>query len=156
MQKIKILINGEWKSGWARPGQTLLDFLQKELFHTEVKRGCERGDCGACTVIMNDTAVDSCLILALQANGATITTARGLGTPDNMHPLQKAFAEKGAIQCGFCTPGMILAAQALLNRNQNPSREEIKRGLSGNLCRCTGYEQIIDAVERAAKQLSGV
>lgn len=154
MQKIKVCINGKWESGWARPGQTLLDFLRKELFHTEVKRGCERGDCGACTVIMNDVAVNSCLVMAFQADGAVVTTARGLGTSLKMHILQKAFAQKGAIQCGFCTPGMILSALALLNENQNPTREEIKRGLSGNLCRCTGYEQIIAAVESAAKELS--
>jgi carbon-monoxide dehydrogenase small subunit len=154
MQEIKVNLNGVWKTGRTRPGQTLLDFLRKELFCTEVKRGCERGDCGACTVIMNGELVDSCLVLALQADGAFIITSRGLGTKEKMDPVQKSFYETAGIQCGFCAPGMVLSAKALLEKNKNPSRDEIKRGLSGNLCRCTGYKKIIEAVENAAKLLS--
>lgn len=153
MPEIRVKINEEWRTGIAKPGQTLLDFLRKELFCTEVKHGCGRGDCGACTVIMNGQAVDSCLVLALQAEGADIVTAKGLGTKKHLHPLQKAFIEKGALQCGFCTPGMIVAAKALLDKNRNPGREEIKRGLSGNLCRCTGYKKIEEAVAAAALEM---
>ena len=153
MPEIRVKINEEWRTGIAKPGQTLLDFLRKELFCTEVKHGCGRGDCGACTVIMNGQAVDSCLVLALQAEGADIVTAKGLGTKKHLNPLQKAFIEKGALQCGFCTPGMIVAAKALLDKNRNPGREEIKRGLSGNLCRCTGYKKIEEAVAAAALEM---
>jgi len=154
MPEIKIKVNGEWRTGKAWPGQTLLDFLRKQLFCTEVKNGCGRGDCGACTVIMNGLAINSCLVLSLQAEGAEIVTAKGLGTKEHLHPIQESFIEKGALQCGFCTPGMILAAKALLDKVKNPSREEIKRGLSGNLCRCTGYKKIEEAVEDTAKRMS--
>ena len=153
MPEIRVKVNEEWRTGIAKPGQTLLDFLRKELFCTEVKHGCGRGDCGACTVIMNGQAVDSCLVLALQAEGADIVTAKGLGTKKHLHPLQKAFIEKGALQCGFCTPGIIVAAKSLLDKNRNPDREEIKRGLSGNLCRCTGYKKIEEAVAAAALEM---
>jgi len=153
-KKIKLKVNGVWKYGWAQAGQSLLDFLRKDLFCTEVKHGCGRGDCGACTIIMDGKAVNSCLVLALQAEDTTILTSKGLGTKENLHPLQRAFIKKGAIQCGFCTPGMILAAKALLDKNKNPSREEIQRGLSGNLCRCTGYKKIVDAVESAAQEMT--
>ena len=155
MQEIKINVNGVWRKGRTRPGQTLLDFLRKVLYCTEVKRGCERGDCGACTVIMNGELVDSCLVLALQAEGASIITSKGLGTKEKMDPVQKALYERAGIQCGFCAPGMVLSAKDLLEKNKNPHREEIKRGLSGNLCRCTGYKKIIDAVEHAARSMSG-
>lgn len=155
MKQIRLQINGVWRTGWANPGQTLLDFLRNELNCTEVKQGCGKGDCGACTVIMNGVSIDSCLTLALQAEGAKVLTAKGLGTKENPHPLQKAFVEKGAFQCGFCTPGMILSAKALLDRNPNPSREEIRRGLSGNICRCTGYRKIEEAVASASELPSG-
>ena len=154
MPEIKVNVNGVWRTGRARAGQTLLDFLRKELFCTEVKRGCERGDCGACTVIMNGELVDSCLVLALQAEGALIITSKGLGTQKKMDQVQKSFYEVAGIQCGFCAPGMVLSAKVLLEKNKNPSRGEIKRGLSGNLCRCTGYQKLIDAVEHAAKAMS--
>ncbi|MCK4823274.1 (2Fe-2S)-binding protein, partial [bacterium] len=147
MPEIRVKVNEEWRTGIAKPGQTLLDFLRKELFCTEVKHGCGRGDCGACTVIMNGQAVDSCLVLALQAEGADIVTAKGLGTKKHLHPLQKAFIEKGALQCGFCTPGMIMAAVALIDRNPEPSRDEILAALGGNLCRCGSYNRIIRAIE---------
>ncbi|MFQ6112093.1 MAG: (2Fe-2S)-binding protein [Nitrospinota bacterium] len=127
--------------------------LKRELGYTEVKNGCEKGDCGACTVLLDGRAVNACLVLAVQAQGREVMTVRGLGTVDNLHPLQKNFIELGAIQCGFCTPGMLLAAKALLDENPSPSREDIKVGISGNLCRCTGYVKIIDAIEATAAEL---
>ena len=154
MPEIKMKVNDTWRKGTAKPGQSLLDFLRKELHCTEVKLGCGRGDCGACTVIMNGQVVDSCLILALQADGASIVTAKGIGTREHLHPIQRSFMEKGALQCGFCTPGMVVAAKALLDKKGNPTRDEIKRGLSGNLCRCTGYKKIEEAVEAAAKEMA--
>jgi aerobic carbon-monoxide dehydrogenase small subunit len=150
MRQIGITLNGIKRTGGAAPGQTLLEFLREELHCTEVKHGCGRGDCGACSVIMNGQLVDSCLVLALQAEGADILTAAGLGTREQPDPLQQAFIERGAVQCGFCTPGMVLAAKALLDAVPDPSDEEIRRGLSGNLCRCTGYKKIIEAVRDAA------
>jgi carbon-monoxide dehydrogenase small subunit len=149
--EIRVQINGTWRTGWSTPGQTLLDFLRKELNCTEVKQGCGKGDCGACTVLLNGQAVDACLMLALQAEGSSIITAKGLGSKENPHPLQKSFVETGAFQCGFCTPGMILSAKALLDQNPHPTREEIRRGLSGNLCRCTGYRKIEEAVVAAVE-----
>jgi aerobic carbon-monoxide dehydrogenase small subunit len=134
------------------PAETsLLDFLRANNF-IEVKRGCGKGDCGACTVILNGRATLSCITPVLQAQGARVYTVKSLGTWDAMHPLQKAFAEKGAVQCGFCTPGMLMSAKALLDANPHPSREEIREGLSGNLCRCTGYHKIVEAVEQASRE----
>jgi len=155
MPEIKLKVNNVWRKGTAKPGQSLLDFLRKEFYCTEVKEGCGRGDCGACSVIMDNQIVDSCLVLALQADGASIVTAKGIGTRENPHPIQKAFMEKGALQCGFCTPGMVVAAKALLDKKGRPTRDEIKRGLSGNLCRCTGYKKIEEAVEAAAREITG-
>lgn len=154
MKQIRLQVNGVWRTGWANPGQTLLDFLRNGLNCTEVKQGCGKGDCGACTVIMNGVSIDSCLTLALQAEDAKILTAKGLGTKDNPHPLQEAFVEKGAFQCGFCTPGMIVSAKALLDKNPKPNRDEIRRGLSGNICRCTGYRKIEEAVTSASERSS--
>ncbi|MCX5971883.1 MAG: (2Fe-2S)-binding protein [Coprothermobacterota bacterium] len=151
---MRLQINEAWRTGWANPGQTLLDFLRNELNCTEVKQGCGKGDCGACTVMMNGVSIDSCLTLALQAEGAKILTAKGLGTKDNPHPLQEAFVEKGAFQCGFCTPGMIISAKALLDKTPKPNRDEIRRGLSGNICRCTGYKKIEEAVTSASERSS--
>ncbi len=131
---------------------TLLHAL-RELGFVEVKNGCEKGDCGSCTVIMDGRTVNACLVLAVQAAGREITTVRGLGTADNLHPLQKNFVEKGAVQCGFCTPGMLLSAKSLLDENPHPSREEINEGISGNLCRCTGYSRIAEAIEAAAEEM---
>jgi carbon-monoxide dehydrogenase small subunit len=129
---------------------TLLDFLREQGF-IEVKRGCDKGDCGACTVIMDGKAILSCITLALQADGAKIYTVKSLGTWERMHPLQQAFVDYEALQCGFCTPGMLLAAKALLDANPRPTREQIREAISGNLCRCTGYQKIVDAVEAVAK-----
>ena len=129
---------------------TLLDFLREQGF-IEVKRGCDKGDCGACTVIMDGKAILSCITLALQADGAKIYTVKSLGTWERMHPLQQAFVDYEALQCGFCTPGMLLSAKALLDSNPRPTREQIREAISGNLCRCTGYQKIVDAVEAVAK-----
>ncbi|MEW6523020.1 MAG: (2Fe-2S)-binding protein [Bacillota bacterium] len=147
-------VNGESKSARVPAEITLLEFIRDVLGLKGTKEGCGEGDCGACTVLMDGQPVNSCLILALQAQGAEILTIEGLGTPGQLHPLQEAFVAAGAVQCGYCTPGMLLSAKALLDRNAHPSREEIRTALSGNLCRCTGYQKIISAVEQAATRLA--
>ena len=129
---------------------TLLDFLREELGMKGTKKGCDSGQCGACTVIMDGKPINACLVLATQADGKEILTIEGLSSGKRLHPLQEAFAEEGAVQCGFCTPGMILSAKALLDDKKDPSEEEIREALSGNLCRCTGYVKIIKAVQKAA------
>jgi carbon-monoxide dehydrogenase small subunit len=129
---------------------TLLDFLRDQGF-IEVKRGCDKGDCGACTVLMDGRAILSCITLALQADGARIYTVKSLGTADRMHPLQKAFVDLEALQCGFCTPGVLLSAKALLDSYPKPTRAQIREAISGNLCRCTGYQKIVDAIEAVSK-----
>ena len=150
---IQCKVNGEKVQAEFPAHVTLLHAL-RELGYLEVKNGCEKGDCGSCTVIMDGRTVNACLVLAVQADGREITTVRGLGTVDDLHPLQKHFVEKGAVQCGFCTPGMLLSAKFLLDENPNPSREDIDEGISGNLCRCTGYNKITEAIEATAKELS--
>jgi carbon-monoxide dehydrogenase small subunit len=147
---IAVTVNGQPVSARIPAETTLLDFLRDQGF-IEVKRGCDKGDCGACTVIMDGKAILSCLTLALQADGSRVSTVKSLGTWERMHPLQKAFVEYEALQCGFCTPGMLLAAKALLDRNPHPTREQIREAISGNLCRCTGYQKIVDAIEAVAK-----
>ncbi|MCP4332098.1 MAG: (2Fe-2S)-binding protein [Aestuariibacter sp.] len=132
--------------------RTLLEALRHEGF-VEIKCGCEKGDCGACAVLLDGEPVDSCLTLAWHADGREVTTIKGIGQPENADPLQKSFIETGASQCGYCTPGMIIAAKSLLKKNPNPSLDDIKRGLSGNLCRCTGYTRIFEAVQLAAEEL---
>lgn len=131
----------------------LVDLLRDKLELTGAKVGCREGQCGACTVLLDGKAVNSCLILALSIEGAEITTIEGLGAGGKIHPLQKAFIEEGAVQCGYCTPGMILSAKSLLEREADPSEEQIKIALSGNLCRCTGYSKIIKAVQKAARYM---
>lgn len=148
---IQLTINDKEYEVAVEPNQTLTDMLRYELGLTGTKKGCEVGDCGSCTVIMDGIPVNSCLVLAMQANGRKITTIEGLETEKGMHPIQKAFVEKGAIQCGFCTPGMILSTKSLLDKNPNPTEEEIRTGISGNLCRCTGYQKIVDAVKSVGK-----
>jgi carbon-monoxide dehydrogenase small subunit len=132
---------------------TLLDLLRYDLGLTGTKEGCDEGDCGACTVIVNGKVVTACLVLAVEADGATITTIEGLHKGDTLHPIQQAFVDSGAVQCGFCTPGMILTTKALLDEIPNPSEEDIKHYLEGNLCRCTGYTKILDAVNIALQQI---
>jgi aerobic-type carbon monoxide dehydrogenase small subunit (CoxS/CutS family) len=149
---IRIKVNGKEREVEVEPYSTLLDVLRDDLGHIEVKEGCGSGDCGACAVLMNGEIVASCLTLARQADGAEIITAAGVGMPGDLDPLQEAFLEHGAVQCGYCTPGMIIAAKYFLDRNPNPSRHEVQVALSGNYCRCTGYEQIIEAVLAAAER----
>lgn len=149
---VTLHVNGRTHQVVLEPHVTLLRAL-RQLGHTDVKNGCEKGDCGACAVLLDGKAVNSCLVLAWQANGGEVTTDAGLGTLEHPHPLQEAFADHGAIQCGYCTPGMIISAKALLEREPNPSEEAVKEALSGNLCRCTGYGQILDAVRAAAATL---
>ncbi len=144
---LRMSVNGRPVEVAVRPSWTLLRVLREELRLTGTKKGCEQGDCGACTVIMDGKAVNACLVLALQAESKEIETIEGLGTADDLHLLQTSFIEKGAVQCGFCTPGMLMSAEALFRENRQPSHEEIKVGISGNLCRCTGYAKIIEAIE---------
>ena len=129
---------------------TLLDFLREDLGLKGTKRGCDSGQCGACTIIMDGKTMNACLVLAIQADGKEILTIEGLSSGGRLHPLQEAFVEEGAVQCGFCVPGMILSAKALLDEKKDPSEGEIREALSGNLCRCTGYVKIIKAVQKAA------
>lgn len=154
-QPIKFTVNGESYEILVRPEQTLLDVLRRELKIMGTKKGCDTGDCGACTVLLDGTAVNSCLVLAVEVDGCQVMTIEGLADGPELHPIQKSFVEHGAIQCGFCTPGMVLAAKALLDENPNPTEEEIKHALAGNLCRCTGYAKIIDAVTAAGKEMAG-
>ncbi len=151
--KIELTVNGENRKVDVKPHTRLLDLLREDLGLTGTKEGCGKGECGACTVIMNDKVVTSCLVLAVQADGAEILTVEGLTQEDKLHPIQESFIEKGAVQCGFCIPGMIMSSKNLLDVNKNPTDEDIKRALSGNICRCTGYVKIIDAVKSAAHKM---
>jgi len=150
---LKLRINGEDVELYVEPSKTLRDVIHDELELTGTKTGCSSGRCGACTIIIDGKAVKSCLILASQAKGREILTIEGLGK-DGLHPLQQAFIDHFAVQCGFCTPGIILAAKALLDENPNASYEEVREGLKGNLCRCTGYVKIMDAVMAAKEQIT--
>lgn len=147
-QAINITVNGKAYRLEVKVSQRLLDVIRDELGLLGTKEGCGAGECGACTVIMNGEAVNSCLVLAVQADGADILTIEGLTKGEELHPLQKSFVEHGAIQCGFCTPGMVMSAKAFLDehKGQKLTREKVKEGISGNLCRCTGYQKIIDAI----------
>jgi carbon-monoxide dehydrogenase small subunit len=149
---VEIRVNGRPMKAEVAAADTLLEVLRDKLGALEVKNGCGQGDCGACTVLLDGKAVNSCLTLAVQADGADVITLKGLGTPDDPHPLQEAFVEHGAIQCGFCTSGMVLAAKSFLDENPDPTRDEIREGISGNLCRCTGYTKIVDAIEDVARR----
>jgi carbon-monoxide dehydrogenase small subunit len=150
---ITFTINHELVSLAVEPHWTLLRVIRDELRLTGTKEGCGEGDCGTCTVLVDGKAVNSCLILAVDADGKTITTIEGLAHGGELHPLQKAFIETGAVQCGFCTPGMILSAKALLDGNPHPSEEEIRSAISGNLCRCTGYVKVVEAI-RSVSEMS--
>jgi carbon-monoxide dehydrogenase small subunit len=152
---IRFTVNGELVEAAVAQNQTLMQFLREDLGLTGTKHGCGLGDCGACTVILDGKAVNSCLVLTIQANGSEVLTIEGLAENGKLHPLQQAFVDKGAIQCGFCTPGMILSAKALLEEKPNPTELEIRTALSGNLCRCTGYQKIVEAIDEAAKVMSG-
>lgn len=148
---ISIKVNDQTYELAVEPRTTLVDLLRYQLGLTGTKKGCEVGDCGSCTVIMDGKAVNSCLILAVQANGREIQTVEGLETEEGLHPLQAAFIEHGAVQCGFCTSGMLLSAKSLLDRNPNPDKAEIRMAVSGNLCRCTGYQKIVEAIKAAGE-----
>ncbi len=153
MTEVTLTVNGQTRSASVPPETTLLVLLREHLNLTGAKLGCDVGDCGACTVIVDGMAVNSCLMLAAQADGRNVTTIEGLATRDRLHPIQKAFEETGALQCGFCGPGAIMASKALLDDNPNPSVKEIRDALSGSLCRCTGYTKMIDAVQEAARAM---
>jgi aerobic carbon-monoxide dehydrogenase small subunit len=150
--EIALTVNGEPKIVRAFPMERLLDVLRQQLGLTGAKEGCGEGECGSCSVLMDDTLVNSCLVPILQAEGAAIVTIEGLAAGEQLETLQQAFLECGGSQCGICTPGMILAAFHLLNKNPRPTLQEVKEGLSGNLCRCTGYVQIFEAVAKAAER----
>lgn len=154
-KRIALKINNQDYELLVADNETLAQVLRgTQVNLTGTKQGCEIGDCGACTVLMDGKPVNSCLVLALQASGHEITTIEGLARSGKLHPIQEAFIEAGAVQCGFCTPGMILKAKALLDTNTKPTRQEIRKAFVGNLCRCTGYFKIINAVEKASEMLS--
>jgi carbon-monoxide dehydrogenase small subunit len=151
---VRFRVNGEQTTVHVEPTKTLLDVLREDLFLTGTKRGCDSGECGACTVLLNGQAMHSCLILAAELDGKDVLTIEGLSRDrKELHPLQKAFIEKGAVQCGFCTPGLIMTAKALLDENPNPTEEEVRYGVSGNLCRCTGYSKIVEAILTAGEEI---
>ena len=151
---IRLVVNGENCEVLVKPNSTLLDVLRGQLNLTGTKQGCDTGDCGACTVIMDGKPVNACLVLAMKADGRHILTIEGLAQGTKLHPIQEAFIEKGAIQCGFCTPGMVLSAKALLDLKPDPTVDDIKTGIAGNLCRCTGYTKIIEAIQAAAHKMT--
>ncbi|MCL4298645.1 MAG: (2Fe-2S)-binding protein [Anaerolineae bacterium] len=149
---LHLQVNGEIHEVYTSVHKTLLEVLREDLNLTGTKHGCELGECGACTVLLDGEPVLSCLILPIEIQGQAITTIEGLAGGSLLHPLQTAFADLGAVQCGFCTPGMLLSAKALLNANPHPTQQEIRESLAGNLCRCTGYAKIIGAIEQAIEQ----
>lgn len=151
---LRMTLNGEVVDLSFAPYKTLLEVLREDLGHTGTKHGCELGECGACAVLLDGKPVLSCLVLALECQGKTVLTVEGLTSQGNLHPLQEAFADLGAAQCGYCTPGILMTAKALLDQNPHPSRDQIREALSGNLCRCTGYLQIFEAVEAAIVRIS--
>lgn len=148
---LRMKVNGEEVEVAVKPTWTLLRVLRQELGLTGTKKGCEQGDCGSCTIILDGRSVNACLVLALQAQSKEIETIEGMGTPDRLHPLQESFIKNGAVQCGFCIPGMLISATAMLRENPSPNLQEIKRGISGNLCRCTGYTKIVKAIQDVSK-----
>jgi carbon-monoxide dehydrogenase small subunit len=156
LQLITLDVNGERHDVVTEPRRTLVDVLRHELRLTGTHVGCEHGICGACTVILGEAAVRACLMFAVQAQGKNIRTVEGLAAGKELHPLQRAFITHHGLQCGFCTPGMLVRAHRLLQENPNPTEEEIRFGIAGNLCRCTGYQNIVKAIQHAAARLNGV
>lgn len=150
-KKLTLKVNGELHRLTTDPNQTLLQVLRKDLGLTGAKEACDSGGCGSCTVLIDDKPVYSCLVLALDAQGKDILTVEGLARDGRLHPLQQAFMKHGAVQCGFCTPGMLLAAKALLDENPHPTESEVREAISGNICRCTGYTKIVEAILSAAQ-----
>jgi len=155
MKQIEITVNKKTYKLNIPVNRTLLEVLREELGLTGTKEGCGIGECGACTVIVGGKTVNACLMLAAEADGKEITTIEGLAEGEKLHPVQQAFMEVGGLQCGFCTPGMIMSTKALLDSNPNPSDDEIKRAIAGNLCRCTGYTKIFESIKAAAKAMGG-
>ncbi len=151
-KEIILKVNGDWRRVSVKAKRTLLELLRQDLGLTGTKCGCNTGDCGACTVLLDGKTINSCLVLAWDAYGREVVTIEGLSNGIELHPLQRAFVELGALQCGFCTPGMVLTSKALLDENPLPSEEEVRDALAGNLCRCTGYQKIIEAVLRVAAE----
>lgn len=154
-QQIQLKVNGEFHEVQVNPWRTLSEVLREELELTGTKESCGKGDCGACTVLIDGKPVLSCLTLAIEVQGKDILTIEGLAKGGELHPIQQAFVDHGAIQCGFCTPGMIMSAKALLDRNPTPTEDEIREGISGNLCRCTGYLKIVEAIQAVVKTIGG-
>jgi len=152
-REIRLMVNGDVREAVVEPDEALLDVIRDKLKLTGTKKGCDSGKCGACTVIMNGKAICSCLKPAMEADGKEILTIEGLSKGGKLHPIQESFIEHGAIQCGFCTPGMVMSAKALLDENPDPPIEEVKDAISGNLCRCTGYIKIVEAILAAAKKI---
>ncbi len=149
-KQISLKVNGHERSVLVEPRQTLLDVLRYDLRLTGTKEGCGDGNCGSCTILMDGQAVNSCLVLAVEADGHNILTIEGLAQDGELHPLQKAFIDEGAVQCGFCTPGMIMNAKAILDINPHPTEEQVRLAIAGNLCRCTGYDKIVRAILKVA------
>jgi len=153
--KVRIRVNGVWYEKYVSPRMLLVDFLRDELNLTGTKVGCDTTTCGACTVLLNGKSVKSCTVLAVQADGGEVTTIEGLSVDSKLHPIQEAFKDNFALQCGFCTPGMIVQSYALLKENPNPTEEEIRDGIHGNICRCTGYQNIVKAIQDASRRMRG-
>jgi len=154
-KRIQVAVNGKAYELMVPPWRTLLEVIREDLKLTGAKEGCGQGECGACTVMMGGKTVNSCLVLAVEADGQEITTIEGLSEDSKLHPIQEAFVEHAGMQCGFCTPGMIMSAKALLDRNPDPSEREIREGIAGNVCRCTGYTKIVESIGAAAKAVKG-
>ena len=152
-KELKLTVNGEPYELWVKPRTLLVEVLRDELGLTGTKRGCDSSSCGACTILLNGKSVKSCSVLALQANGGNVVTVEGLADGPNLHPLQESFIDHWAFQCGFCTPGQLMSAKALLDENLNPTREEVEMAMNGNLCRCTGYNMIVEAILATAQKL---
>jgi carbon-monoxide dehydrogenase small subunit len=155
MKEISFTLNGKPYTLSVKPWRTLLELIREDLSFTGTKEGCGHGECGSCTVIMGGKTVNSCLVPALEADDQEIITIEGLVDGDTLHPIQEAFVQQAGMQCGFCTPGMIVSAKALLDKNPNPSEEEIREGIAGNFCRCTGYTKIIESISAAAEAMKG-
>jgi len=151
---IQLNVNGEIYDVSVKPNETLLDVIRDRLELTGTKKGCDTGQCGSCTVLLEGKPINSCLVLAVEAHGKDILTVEGLAKNGQFHPLQEAFVQEGAVQCGYCTPGMLLSAKALLDENPNPTEEKVKEAIAGNLCRCTGYVKIVKAILTAAQKIS--
>ena len=154
-KEIRFVLNGKSYALRVKPWRTLLEMIREDLHLTGTKEGCGQGECGSCTVIMGGNPVNSCLVPAVEADGQEISTIEGLSKGDELDPIQDAFVAHAGMQCGFCTPGMIMSAKALLNRNPNPTEEEIREGIAGNFCRCTGYTKIVESIGAAAEMMKG-